>query len=297
MSRISAGGWGRVALLIFLGLTVASMGLAAKTKNPKWGSGSELANLVRPELVNAQTNPTLRFPVMSMPGSVFSITYGWLDISSNTIRYTVVQPPSKSGHDFEVSRFAVNDLRLNSNVLSFKSPKQRQMLVYLSQDRWGISAYGPGHGAGSQPWEPGDLLNLHDADEFRGRDGAGETSCAARPSRHQWWRRPRPSLRRLRRRPLWYHRRRARARARRSSVTSPHSSFAASPWMAPESPWCRSTGRPPTCARKPRKRRNSGRIRCRCKQEVILSGLSLRIRPTWRPSSSSAFITSPRPRR
>ncbi len=178
MSRISAGGWGRVALLIFLGLTVASMGLAAKTKNPKWGSGSELANLVRPELVNAQTNPTLRFPVMSMPGSVFSITYGWLDISSNTIRYTVVQPPSKSGHDFEVSRFAVNDLRLNSNVLSFKSPKQRQMLVYLSQDRWGISAYGPGHGAGSQPWEPGDLLNLHDADEFRGRDGAGETSCA-----------------------------------------------------------------------------------------------------------------------
>jgi hypothetical protein len=94
--------------------------------------------------VNAQTDPTLRFPVMSTGGSVFSITYGWLDISNSTIRYTVVQPTSKSEHSFEGSRLAIGDLRLNRGWLTFKSPKKGRMLIFLSQDRWGTVHTGPG---------------------------------------------------------------------------------------------------------------------------------------------------------
>jgi len=84
--------------------------------------------------VNAQTDPTLRFPVMSMVGS---ITYGWLDISSSMVRYTEVQPTRKSGHTFQVSRFAINNLRFNKTELSFKAPKKWQTFIYLPQDRWG----------------------------------------------------------------------------------------------------------------------------------------------------------------
>jgi hypothetical protein len=147
MSLNSAGQcWLRTVLLLFLFLTVPSMGLA-KTKSSKRGGDSDLSSIVRPALVNAQTDPTLRFPVMSMPGSVFSITYGWLDITSSTIRYTVVQPTSKAGHDFEVSRFAVGDLQLNKTVLSFKSPKKEQKFIYLPQDRWGSVHTDRGTGA------------------------------------------------------------------------------------------------------------------------------------------------------
>jgi hypothetical protein len=97
--------------------------------------------MVRPDLTNAQTDPTLRFPVMSMSGST---TYGWLDITSSTIRYTVVQPSREGGRGFEVPRFAVRDLRFNRTVVSFKTPKKEQTIAYLPQDLWGSNHRGFG---------------------------------------------------------------------------------------------------------------------------------------------------------
>ena len=137
--------WWRTVLLLFLFLflCIPSMG-RAKTKK---GNDSDISSIIRPALVNAQTDPTLRFPVMNTGGSVFSITYGWLDISNSTIRYTEVQPTRKSGHTFEVSRLAIGDLRLNREWLSYKAPKKREMLIYLPQDRWGSVHSGPGMGA------------------------------------------------------------------------------------------------------------------------------------------------------
>jgi hypothetical protein len=136
--------WWRALLVLFLAFSVASIALAQKSMRTKRGSDTDLSRIVRPQLINANTDPTLRFPVMSMPGSVFSITYGWLDITSNTVRYTVVQPLSKSDHAFEVSKFEIGELRFNRRLLSFKSPKKRQILIYLPQDRWGSVHSGPG---------------------------------------------------------------------------------------------------------------------------------------------------------
>jgi len=135
-------GWWRKVLLLFLFLSVPLVGLA-KTKSSKQGGDSDLSSIIRPALVNAETDPTLRFPVMSTS----SDTCGWLDISSSMIRYTEEQPTRKSGHSFAVSRFAVNNLRFNKTEISFKSPKKGQTLIYLPQDRWG-SVHTP-HGKGA----------------------------------------------------------------------------------------------------------------------------------------------------
>jgi hypothetical protein len=134
MSPVSAGWcWWRKVLLLFLFLSVPLVGLA-KTKSSRKGGGVDLSGILRPDLVNAQTDPTLRFPIMSMSGSN---TYGWLDITSSTVRYTEVQPTRKANHTFEVSRVAIGNLRLNGEMLSFKSPKKWQTIIYMPQDRWG----------------------------------------------------------------------------------------------------------------------------------------------------------------
>jgi hypothetical protein len=130
-------------LLLFLFLGLPSWGLA-KTKKV---DDSDISSIVRPQLVNAQTDPTLRFPIMNTGGSVFSITYGWLDISNSTVRYTVVQPTSKSGHSFEAPRFQIEDLRLSRECLMFKASKKGKVLIYLPPDRWGSVHSGPGMGA------------------------------------------------------------------------------------------------------------------------------------------------------
>ncbi len=133
------GGW-RAAFLLSALLCLPVVG-QAKTKK---GIDTDLTNIVRPTLVNEGTNPTLRFPVMSMPGSVFTITYGWLDISNSTIRYTVVQPTRKSDHDFDVPRLSINELDYRQSVLTFKTGKKDQILTYLEPDRWGSIHTAPG---------------------------------------------------------------------------------------------------------------------------------------------------------
>jgi len=125
-------GW-RTVLLLSLFLSVPSVCLA-KTKK---SNDSDLSNMIRPDLVNAQTDPTLRFPVMRTEGAGFSATYGWLDISKSTIRYTVEEPNIKASQSFEVARLAIRDLRFNGSEISFKDPKKEQTIVYLPQDRWG----------------------------------------------------------------------------------------------------------------------------------------------------------------
>ena len=135
-------GW-RKGLLLFLFLSVPWPGVA-KTKSAVKGGDFDLSGIVHPDLVNAPGDPTLRFPVMGGGGSIFSISYGWLDISNSTIRYTVVQPTGKSSHSFAVSRFGIADLRLAGGWLTFKSDKKAHMLIYLPPDRWGSVHTGPG---------------------------------------------------------------------------------------------------------------------------------------------------------
>ena len=122
----------RAALALLLLFGVALPGLAAKKS--KKGGDFDLSGIIRPELVNAQTDPTLRFPVMSLAGAV---TYGWLDISSSTVSYTEVQPARKSNRTFAVSRAAMGNLRFNGTFLTFRSPKKYQSMFYVPPNEWG----------------------------------------------------------------------------------------------------------------------------------------------------------------
>jgi hypothetical protein len=88
---------------------------------------------VRPEVLNSQTGPTLRYPVMTVSGS---LTFGWLDISGSSIRYTVVEPPNKSQDSFEASRYAIREPRFNGTALSFRIPKRDVSFVYAPQEAW-----------------------------------------------------------------------------------------------------------------------------------------------------------------
>src|SRR5579872_3538779 len=89
---------GHAALILLLVLCVTNVAaaLGAAKKRSKKNPDSDLSNLVRPDVINGDSDPALRFPVSSMPGSVFSITYGWLDITHTVIRYQVSQPANKS---------------------------------------------------------------------------------------------------------------------------------------------------------------------------------------------------------
>jgi len=140
---------GRSVLILFIILSVASSAAAQKAgrKGSRGSAGSDLSNIIRPQLLNGDSDPTLRFPVTSMPGSVFSITYGWLDITRSSVRYDVVQPPSKAKNEFAASRFDINDLNFSHNYLMFRSGRKREMIIYLPQSRWGSIHTAPGASA------------------------------------------------------------------------------------------------------------------------------------------------------
>ncbi len=128
--------------LLVLVLSLPSLGLAKK--DMKKGGDFDLSGMIRPELLNSPNDPTLRFPVMPSEGSIFGLTYGWLDISNSAIRYTAVEPEGKSSRSFEASRLGVTEIRLEKGWLSFKTEKKRPELTYLPQDLWGTVHAGPG---------------------------------------------------------------------------------------------------------------------------------------------------------
>jgi hypothetical protein len=126
--------WWRKALLAVLFVSVPGAGLA-KTKSK--GGDFDLTGIIRPDLVDAKNDPALRFPVMPSEGSVFGVSYGWLDISNSTIRYTAVQPKNKSERSFQLSRLGISDLRLDDGWVIFRSADKRESLTYMPQDLWG----------------------------------------------------------------------------------------------------------------------------------------------------------------
>jgi hypothetical protein len=120
--------------------------IAIERKHSKKNSGMEdLSALTRPQLLNADSNPTLRYPVMNMSGnSIFSLSYGWFDVDHKGIRYTVVQPDKKKNESYECSFNDLTQVKMWRNFLEFRHAKDRERIIYLSQDRWGSVHTGPG---------------------------------------------------------------------------------------------------------------------------------------------------------
>jgi len=128
-------GRSRAALLLFVMLTGISGAAAEKVVRQSGKPDSSTNDNVRPQLLNADTNPTLRFPIARMGHMNASISFGWLDISRNSIRYHVEQPLEKSQDSFEVSRQQIRGLDFQGLFLEFSNPKM-QRIFYLPPSEW-----------------------------------------------------------------------------------------------------------------------------------------------------------------
>ena len=117
-----------------------------------------LGEAPKPQLLNADSNPTLRYPVAV---SESTISCGWLDVTRNSLNYTVVQSGKRGGlahakkfvpgevqflaideaatgsEDFEVSFSEIQNLRLVKGLLRFDFGKRGPLIIYLPEDYWG----------------------------------------------------------------------------------------------------------------------------------------------------------------
>ncbi len=140
---------GRTVLWLFIIMSVASVAAVGQARKKSKGGGGSVSpdDYLKPELLNADANPTLRYPVASFSGwSVKSTSYGWFDVTRNGIRYGVVQPADKMSEGFDMSMAEITDLKIEQTYLMFHrgAEKKRYTLFYLSQDRWGTIHSGPG---------------------------------------------------------------------------------------------------------------------------------------------------------
>jgi len=134
-------------ILIFAGLILFdSVSLSASKKKVRPGAAEEeTGELPKPQILDADTNPTLRYPAASFSGwSIFSTSYGWFDINKDGIRYTPVEPKGKVNEGFEAPLQEISDIQLKYAYLTFRAGNKKHTVFYVTQDRWGSIHSGPG---------------------------------------------------------------------------------------------------------------------------------------------------------
>jgi len=162
-------GWRRARTLLFfflfLSITVSSL-LPAVEKAKKRSNAAEAASaesVPKPQLLNADTDPTLRYPVARMGHGVLSLSFGWFDVTRSSAHYEVVVPAGRSGDSFGVSRKEIEGLDFQGLFMEFQSlqgndcrntpgcafegsvvVKNKQTIFYLPQSQWGTVHGGPG---------------------------------------------------------------------------------------------------------------------------------------------------------
>jgi hypothetical protein len=137
------------ALIVCLGFLIAGLGRAEKPR----GRG-EVAPQIAPgsanfpddvTLVNADTNPTLRFPVghSSLNWTLLKprirASYGWLEISRDRVRYTMVRQSRVTKEvdvGFELSRPDIIGLKTEYGATEFRDRKLRHFFTYSAMNHW-----------------------------------------------------------------------------------------------------------------------------------------------------------------
>jgi hypothetical protein len=97
------------------------------------------------QLINADTNPTLRFPVghSSLSWTLLKprirASYGWLEISRDAIRYTMVRQSritKETDAGFEVGRTEIVDPKIEYGATEFRALKLRHFFGYAAENHW-----------------------------------------------------------------------------------------------------------------------------------------------------------------
>jgi len=137
----------RSALVSFLIISVSSAAaaqFARKGSSKRGGGEGDIEDALKPQLLNADANPTLRYPIGNISGwSVRSLSYGWLDVTRDRIHYSVVEPAGKADEGFDIPTAEIIDVKIQM-YLEFRRDKRKFNIFYLPQDRWGSLHSGPG---------------------------------------------------------------------------------------------------------------------------------------------------------
>jgi len=148
----------RIIILSFMILAVTSVaGAQARAKKGSRLATPSTSNAgVEPQLLNADTNPTLRFPIARGSITVSSISYGWFDISRGRIQYTPEAPSKKLEDGFSAATADIRDLKFDarSNSIGFRAGDKREIIIYVPQEEWVV---------------------MHGAHDFFGRAAEGES--------------------------------------------------------------------------------------------------------------------------
>ncbi len=147
-----------VIFLLFPFLNAEAMQLARAAKAKKDSSSPQAAEAPKPQLLNPDSNPTLRYPVSVWESS---ISCGWLDVTRSGVNYTVVNSGSQGrtfgarkfafgeaqfqaapagdagGEGFEVSSSEIKAIWLKGSVLTIAFSNRSPHLIYLPQAQWG----------------------------------------------------------------------------------------------------------------------------------------------------------------
>ena len=99
---------------------------------------SETSTFAQPQLLNAATDPTLRYPIGSLVGSLCaSMAYGWLDISRTSAHFKVVQPLKRVNEGFEIRPGEISDIKIWQQAIRFRGGSKKYTIYYAPPDLWG----------------------------------------------------------------------------------------------------------------------------------------------------------------
>lgn len=132
---MSLGGRGAGFLLLVVMLTGVSGAAAEKVVRQRAKPEANSNGDVRPQLLHADTDPTLRFPIARMGRMNGTLSFGWIDVSRHAVRYQVQQPPTKSADSFAVSRREIRIIDFQGLFLEFSNPKYNR-IFYLPSSEW-----------------------------------------------------------------------------------------------------------------------------------------------------------------
>jgi hypothetical protein len=150
--------------LLFTAITPPNPAFSAKPKKQPDAPAEVISTgIPRPQLLNAGTDPTLRYPVARMGHGVLSLSFGWFDVTRTSVRYEAVVPPTRNGDSFGASRNEMTGIFFQGLFLEFESlqgndcrnqpgcaieggvvVKNKQTIFYVPQSQWGTFHGGPG---------------------------------------------------------------------------------------------------------------------------------------------------------
>ncbi len=158
---------GRTAFFLIL-ITNVTLATAAAQARRKAGSENTVASspiqFTKPELINADTNPTLRYPVAGSPWAnlIYAgyLAYGWFDVTRTGVHFSVVEPAKRSGEGFylptwqlkraEIDASSQLGLSRDGTIMAFPVLPSARSLGYFPE-KWRGAGGGGGrrHGTAS----------------------------------------------------------------------------------------------------------------------------------------------------